>query len=94
MMKKNRVNYEREINHIVAQGASRQALFALVRDMVDTFGRDGGALAFNVLNNALEHDMSADAEDVVYDVLDALSGQCNRMCWIGSGDYHLAPQAA
>ena len=93
-MMKNRVNYEREINHIIEQDASRQALFALVRDMVDAFGRDGGTLAFNTLNDALERELPVYAEDVVYDVLDALSGQCNRICWIGSGVYHLASQAA
>lgn len=93
-MKKNRVNYEKEINQIVAQGASRHALFALVRDMVGAFGPDGGVLAFSVLNDTLDDNLSADAEDVVYDVLDALSGQCHRDCWIGSGNYHLPPQAA
>lgn len=78
----------------VEQGANRHALFALVRDMVDNLGRDGGALAFNALNDALELPLNAPAEEVIYDVLDALSGQCNRTFWIGSGDYHVAPQAA
>lgn len=94
MMKKNRVNYKREMNQIIEQGANRHALFALVRDMVDNLGRDGGALAFNALNDALELPLNAPAEEVIYDVLDALSGQCNHTFWIGSGDYHVAPQAA
>lgn len=83
------MNYKQDINQIIEQGANRHALFALVRDMVDTHGRDGGILAFNVLNDALDLPLDASTEDVIYDVLEALSGQCNRAQWIGSGDYHL-----
>lgn len=91
-MKKNRVNYEREMNQIIEQGVNRHALFALVCDMVDNLGRDGGTHAFN---DALDLPLNAaHAEEVIYDVLDALSGQYNRAFLIGSSDYHVAPQAA
>ena len=94
MMMKNRVNDEKAINQMVADGASRQALFAFINGMVDGYGREGGSLAFNILNDVLDNDLPEDVEDAVVDALEALSGQCNRICWIGSGDYHLAPQAA
>ena len=94
MMTETRVNYEKTINQMIVQGTSRQALFAFINDMVDGYGRAGGTLAFNILNNALDNDLPEEVEEAVVDALEALSGQCNRKCWIGSGDYHLAPKAA
>lgn len=94
MMIEIRVNYEKAINQMVAQGVSRQALFTFINDMVDGYGRAGGSLAFNILNDALDNDLPEEAEEAVIDALEALSGQCNRKCWIGSGDYHLTPKAA
>ncbi|WP_312227379.1 hypothetical protein [Pseudescherichia sp.] len=94
MMTEIRVNYEKAINQMIVQGTSRQALFAFINDMVDGYGRAGGSLAFNILNDALDNDLPEEAEEAVVDALEALSGQCNRKCWIGSGDYHLTPKAA
>jgi len=94
MMTEIRINYEKAINQMVAQAASRQDLFAFINDMVDGYGRAGGSLAFNILNDALNNDLSEEVEEAVVDALEALSGQCHRRCWIGSGDYHLAPKAA
>ncbi len=90
----NKVNYKKAINLIIAQGASRQALFAMCNDMVNANGRDGGYLAYELLNHALDSGLPANVENVVLDVLDALSGHCNPVCVIGSGDYHVAAQAA
>jgi len=94
MMIKNKVNYEKAVNQIIAQGASRQALFSMLNDMVDSLGRDGGFLAYKLLNDALDRGLPSDAEDILLDMLDALSGQCSPRCFIGSADYHLAAQAA
>ncbi|EPY4136398.1 hypothetical protein ACXDI5_005244 [Klebsiella variicola] len=95
MMKINcRDKYAKVLNEIIANGANRQAIFVLCQSMVDAYGRSGGSLAYELLNDALDLELPSDAENVVLDALDALSGQCSPVSLIGSGDYHRAAQAA
>lgn len=82
------------LSKLVAQGAGREALFRYARVLVQEYGREGGFLAFHAFNNALDRELPEPTEEVMMDVLDALTGQCNTSCLIGSGDYHLSYQAA
>lgn len=93
-MKKNSNTFKNAINLVIEQGANRQAMFAMLNEMVTTLGRPGGSFAYKILNDALDRDLPAETEDVVLDMLDALSGQCNPICYIGSGDYHPTAQVA
>ncbi|EPK7688544.1 hypothetical protein K7Y63_004156 [Serratia marcescens] len=96
MMKmiRNKVGYEALLNKCIQHGAGRKVMFQTVNEMVDRFGRLGGTVAYNLLNDALDRELPHETEDVVLDMLDALSGQCNPVCYIGTGDYHSTAQVA
>ena len=95
MMKINyKDKYTKALNEIIANGANRQAIFVLCNSMVEAYGRSGGSLAYEVLNDALDLELPSDAENVVLDAFDALSGQFGPVSFIGSGDYQRAAQAA
>ncbi|EGG9814470.1 hypothetical protein ID007_004331 [Salmonella enterica] len=66
-----------------------QKMLAFCRCIVDLFDDEGGIAAYKILSKALDNDLPEDVEEAVTDALEALSGQCNAACQIGSGDYHL-----
>ena len=95
MMKINyKDKYTKALNEIIANGANRQAIFVLCNSMVENIRSFRQSLACEVLNDALDLELPSDAENVVLDALDALSGQCSPVSFIGSGDYHRAAQTA
>lgn len=70
MMKINyKDKYTKALNEIIANGANRQAIFVLCNSMVEAYGRSGGSLAYEVLNDALDLELPSDAENVVLDAL-------------------------
>ncbi len=94
MINKFRENYQQALNEILANGTNRQELFLLCNTMIATCGRQGGYLAYELLNKALDNAVQENEEAVLVDALDALSGQCNPVSFIGTGDYHHPEQAA
>jgi len=87
-------NTENALSDLVNLGAGRETLFHFARSLVEDQGRDGGFIAFHAFNNVLDQELPESTEEIFMDVLDALTGQCNSSCRIGSGDYHLSYQAA
>lgn len=71
-----------------------KSLRASVMAIVDSYGRDGGEIACHLLTSFASQELPADLDAEIMDVLEALTGQCNRVCWIGSGDYHLPRREA
>lgn len=67
----------------------RQQLRHLCTAMIETFGRAGGVAAYQLLLRELELSLPEEDTVVVEDMLEALTGQCHRDCWMGTGDYHL-----
>lgn len=87
-----KTDYQSLVQSILRDSPNPYEILSLCNDMVNAHGRDGGVLAYSLMNEAFNSGLSRKAEDAVLDALEALTGYCADP--IGSADYHLAPHAA
>lgn len=81
--------YSESIKKIIDNKADKNKLHNECCELVLMYGRRGGLLAYEMLSDSLQDELSAHTLENILDVLDALSGQCHPKCRIGSGTYHL-----
>jgi hypothetical protein len=89
---KNKTEFERKIQTILLDSENPYQVYALCSDLVDAYGREGGMLAYALMNEAFKRGLSDEAENAALDVLEALTGYCADP--IGTADYHLTDHAA
>ncbi|AZI53693.1 hypothetical protein CBF16_22715 (plasmid) [Pantoea agglomerans] len=87
-----KTDYRVRIQSILRDSENPYEIFSLCTDMVNTHGRDGGILAYTLMNEAFKSGLYSEAEDAVLDTLEALTGYCADP--IGTADYHLPNHAA
>lgn len=92
MTMKKKADYEKQIQAILLNSDNPYQVYALCNDMVNSYGRSGGVLAYTLMNEAFHKGLSGDAENAALDVLEALSGYCADP--IGTADYHQTHHAA
>ncbi|WP_089529150.1 hypothetical protein [Pantoea ananatis] len=87
-----KTDYQLRVQSILHESENPYEIFSLCNDMVNSHGRDGGVLAYSLMNEAFKSGLSGEAEDAVLDALEALTGYCADP--IGTADYHLTHHAA
>lgn len=91
-MTMSKTDYQSRVHSILWGSQNPYEILSLCNDMVNTHGRDGGVLAYTLMNEAFNSGLPAKAEDAVLDALEALTGYCADP--IGTADYHLTHHAA
>ncbi|WP_039549081.1 hypothetical protein [Pectobacterium brasiliense] len=89
---KNKADFERQILTILLNSENPYQVYALCNDIVNVYGREGGTLAYTLMNEAFKRGLPDEAENAALDVLEALTGYCADP--IGTADYHLTDHAA
>lgn len=87
----NKAKFERKIQTILLNSENPYQVYALCNDLVKSYGREGGKLAYSLMNEAFKLGLPDEAEYAALDVLEALTGYCADP--IGTADYHLTDNA-
>ncbi|MBK0126191.1 hypothetical protein IAE30_20845 [Pantoea sp. S61] len=87
-----KTDYKARFNTILLESSDPYEIFSLCDDMVSAHGRQGGVLAYTLMNEVYKSGLTGNAKEAALDVLEALTGYCADP--IGTADYHLTNHAA